>query len=158
MNVASYHSFTSMCVCTLAVPLGSLEGAAAAARPRGRGVAMLSCAGAYQSGADGSNECLAGYARIEDEAACRTLAPRFGKSVGSPFVQTVPYYPRGCYYLTMTWVVYFNNDLVGGGFQQRQLLCAALATGAPLHADARVDWCTGSRVRRDAACTRRYVK
>jgi hypothetical protein len=115
---------------------------AAAARPRGRAVVVLSCAGAYVSGAAGSNECPAGSVRIETEAACRTAAAAAGKTAGAegfPFVETDAAYPRGCYYGTND--AYFNTHAVGAGYSGTQLLCAALATGAPLTrrcADARV--------------------
>jgi hypothetical protein len=102
----------------------------------GRGAARvaLSCAGAYVSGAAGSNECPAGSARIETEAACRTAAAAAGKTVGSyPFVETYSNYPRGCYYDTNN--AYFNTHAVGAGWSGGQPLCAALATtGAPPHA------------------------
>ncbi len=39
---------------------------------------VLSCAGAYVSGAEGSNVCPAGSARIETEAACRTAVAAAG--------------------------------------------------------------------------------
>ncbi len=78
-------------------PPGYWRAMAAAARPRGRAVAVLSCAGAYVSGAAGSNECPAGSTRIEAEAACRIAAAAAGKTVPSSFVETDPTYPRGCY-------------------------------------------------------------
>ena len=84
------------------------------------------------SGAAGSNECPAGSARIETEAACRAAAAAAGKSAASPFVVTDPGWPRGCFYST-TNVAYFNTDAVGAGYSNAQLLCAALATtGAPV--------------------------
>ena len=89
-------------------------------------MAVPSCAGAYVSGAAGSNECPAGSARIETEAACRTAAAAAGKRVPSDFAETVAYYPRGCYYWTSS--VYFNTHAVGAGFSTLRLLCAALAT------------------------------
>ncbi len=102
---------------------------------------VLSCAGAYVSGAAGSNECPAGSMRIETEAACRTAAAAAGKPAGStlyPFVETNSIYPRGCYYFTSTNNAYLNAHAVGGGNPGYQLLCAALATtGAPPHAPMR---------------------
>ncbi len=98
---------------------------------------MPSCAGAYVSGAAGSNECPAGSARIETEAACRTAAAAAGKIPHSSFVETDAAYPRGCYYHTGNNYANFNRDLVGAGKLEYQLLCAALATGAPLHAPLR---------------------
>ncbi len=95
-------------------------------------VAGLSCAGAYVSGADGSNACPAGSVRIETEAACRTAAAAAGKTASMfSFVETDPDYPRGCYYVTGN-NAYFNTHAVGAGYPGFQLLCAALATGAPL--------------------------
>ena len=102
---------------------------AAAARPRGRAVAVPSCAGAYVSGAAGSNECPAGSVRIETEAACRAAVTAAGKYVGSLFVYPDSYYPRGCYYITSSNNANFNTHAVGAGDSGRQLLCAA---GAPL--------------------------
>ncbi len=91
---------------------------------------VLSCAGAYVSGAAGSNACPAGSARIEAEAACRTAAAAAGKTFIS--VVTYPDYPRGCYYVTSN-AAYFNPHAVGAGYSDSQLLCAALVTtGAPL--------------------------
>jgi hypothetical protein len=106
-------------------------------RPR---VAVLSCAGAYVAGAAGSNECPAGSARIEAEAACRTAAAAAGKTVPeSYFVQTASYTPRGCYFFTSNNYAYFNRDLVGAGNSASRLLCAVI-TGSPFapHADARM--------------------
>jgi hypothetical protein len=91
-----------------------------------------SCAGAYLSGAAGSNECPAGSVRIETEAACRTAATAAGKTVDPRyFVETTPSFPRGCYYSTISDFAYFNPDAVGAGWSTRQLLCAAVTTGAP---------------------------
>ncbi len=103
-----------------------LECVAAAARPRAVR-AVLWCAGAYFSGAVGSNECPAGSVRIEAEAACRTAAAAAGKTFY--FVVTDPIPPRGCYYVTSSNAAYFNTHPVGAGDSNRQLLCA---TGAPL--------------------------
>ncbi len=96
-------------------------------------VPVLSCAGAYVSGAAGSNECPAGSARIETEAACRTAAAAAGKtSYPSYFVETDPRSPRGCYYIPSNNDAYFNAHAVGAGYSGAQLLCAAANTGAPL--------------------------
>ncbi len=96
-------------------------------------MAVPSCAGAYMSGAAGSNECPAGSARIETADACRTAAAAAAKGVGSAFVETDAAYPRGCYYGNAN--AYFNKHAVGAGHSNAQLLCAALVTGAPPHAD-----------------------
>ncbi len=91
---------------------------------------MLSCAGAYVSGAAGSNACPAGSVRIETEAACRTAAAAAGKTFGSTSVEAD--YPRGCYIWTDDNKAYFNPDAVGAGAPDARLLCAAVATtGAP---------------------------
>ncbi len=115
--------------------------AAAAARPRAER-AVLPCAGAYVSGAAGSNECPAGAVRIEAEEACRTAAGAAGKRLGyagsfmndfmdaTPFVGSVPAYPRGCYYDTVN-SAFFNAHAVGAGSSRHQLLCATITTGAP---------------------------
>ncbi len=99
-----------------------------------------SCAGAYVSGAAGSNECPAGSARIEAEAACRTAVAAAGKAILEPgasyFVETNLGWPRGCYYSTSNNYAAFNAHAVGAGYSGYQLLCAA-ATGAPLHAPMR---------------------
>ncbi len=96
--------------------------------------AVLSCAGAYVSGAAGSNECPAGSVRIETAAACGTAAAAAGKTAGSPFVANDSIFPRGCYHTTSSNAAYFNTHAVGAGLSYAQLLCAALAatTGAPL--------------------------
>jgi hypothetical protein len=109
----------------LPVPLGDYS-----ARPlrhgRGPRCAVPSCAGAYVSGAAGSNACPAGFVRIETEAACRTAAAAAGKAFD--FVETDPAWPRGCYYGT-TNAAAFNTHAVGAGNSDAQLLCA---TGAPI--------------------------
>ncbi len=119
-------------------------------RRHGRGAARAvpSCAGAYVSGAAGSNECPAGSARIEAEAACRTAAAAAGKTFSA--VVTYATSPRGCYYVTgydygdytSTSYAYFNAHAVGAdSYSWYQLLCGAVTTGAPLTrrcADARV--------------------
>ena len=87
------------------------------------------CAGAYVSGADGSNECPAGSVRIETEAACRTAVTAAGKTAVSPFVETFSAYPKGCYFVGNN--AYFNAHAVGAGESSSQLLCAAVTTGAP---------------------------
>ncbi len=99
---------------------------------RGAARAVLLCAGAYVSGALGSNECPAGSVRIEAEAACRTAAAAAGKTIlESDFVWTESAYPRGCYYTTNN-NAWFNTHAVGAGSSIRQLLCAIVTTGAPL--------------------------
>ncbi len=98
---------------------------------RGPRLRWWSCAGAYVSGAAGSNACPAGYFRIETEAACQTAAAAAGMTVPSDFVGTWSYYPRGCYHWTRSNYAYFNTHAVGAGFFLR-LLCAATANaGAP---------------------------
>ncbi len=93
---------------------------------------MPSCAGAYVSGAAGRNACPAGSTRIANEEACRTAATAAGKLVGSPFVETDPRYPRGCYYYSSDNTAHFNADAVGAGVSNYRVLCAAAATaGAP---------------------------
>ncbi len=92
---------------------------------------MPSCAGAYVSGASGSNECTAGSVRIEAEAACRAAAAAAGKTPGLFFVVTDSRFPRGCYYGTSTNTSYLNTHAVGAGASSSQLLCAAVTTGAP---------------------------
>jgi hypothetical protein len=92
---------------------------------------VLSCAGAYVSGAAGSNACPAGSVRIEAEAACRAAVTAAGKRMGSTFVETDPEFPRGCYYTTDNYA-FFNMHTVGAGNPYALLLCAALdTTGAP---------------------------
>ncbi len=106
-------------------------------------MAVLPCAGAYVSGAAGSNECPAGSVRIETEAACRTAAAAAGKTIipGSYFVVTDATYPRGCYYTTSSNYAFFNAHAVGAGRSGYQPLCAAVTTGAPLHAPTRPRAC-----------------
>ena len=106
--------------------------------------AVHCAAGAYVSGAAGSNACPAGSVRIEAEAACRTAAAAAGKTFG--LVETDADYPRGCYYYTSFNYAFFNTDAVGAGRSTAQLLCAAATTGAPTPLnDAR-------------ACTHRWVQ
>jgi hypothetical protein len=124
---------------------------------------VLSCAGAYVSGAAGSNACPAGSVRIETEAACRTAVAAAGKTVGSIFVETYPAMPRGCYYYTGSNTAYFNIHAVGAGNPYAQLLCAALATttGAPLKRRRRTDArsaCTDARACRHRACAARHSR
>jgi hypothetical protein len=88
------------------------------------------CAGAYVSGAAGSNACPAGSVRIEAAAACRTAAAAAGKRPAYSFVETDRAYPRGCYYFTSSNDAYFNAHAVGAGNPATQLLCAAATTGA----------------------------
>ncbi len=109
-----------------------------------------SCAGAYLSGAAGSNACPAGSVRIEAEAACRTVVTATGKTANPNFVQTNAFVPRGCYYTTGLNTAYLNTDAAGAGHLGSQLLCAVV-TGAAQHAVARralrhaclvqVGWC-----------------
>jgi hypothetical protein len=101
--------------------------------------AVLSRAGAYVSGAAGSNECPAGSVRIEAQAACRTAVTAAGKTFSS--VETNPSYPRGCYHFTNgIGNAWFNTHAVGAGNPYYQLLCAALdTTGAPLKRRRRTD-------------------
>ena len=108
---------------------------------------MLSCAGVYVYGDRGSNECPAGSVRIETEAACRTAAAAAGKRIDSSFVVTESAYPRGCFSTGCDPVepycnyAYFNAHPLGAAptdYGQR-LLCAAVTTGAPPRACARVD-------------------
>ena len=120
---------------------------------------MVSCAGAYLSGAAGSNACPAGSVRIEAEAACRTAAAAAGKTVDLDFLETYATYPRGCYYDTDSWA-FFNPHPVGAGNSYYRLLCAALAAtaGAPLKRRRRTDArraCTGARACRHRACAAR---
>jgi hypothetical protein len=102
-------------------------------RRHGRGAARaaLPCAGAYASGAAGSNICPAGSVRIVTRGACRTAAAAAGKTAGSAgfaFVVTYSGTPRGCYYVTGFNNAYFNTHAVGGGRSDAQPLCAP---GAP---------------------------
>jgi hypothetical protein len=107
---------------------------AAAARPRAAH-AVRSCAGAYVSGAAGSNACPAGSVWIETEPACRTAAAAEGKTAASPFVMTSPMTPRGCHYITVNNYAFFNADAVGADFVGNggavHLLCAVTTNGAP---------------------------
>ncbi len=92
---------------------------------------VRSCAGAYVSGAVGSNECPAGSVRIVTEAACRNAAAAAGKTLN--LVVTSPNDPRGCAFSTqLVTLAYFNADAVGAGNPSAQLLCAVGASaGAP---------------------------
>jgi hypothetical protein len=94
-----------------------------------------------------SNVCPAGSVRIETEAACRTAVAAAGKRIDSSFVVTDSGYPRGCFNTGCDPVdpscnyAYFNAHPLGAvptSYGQR-LLCAAVTTGAPPRACARVD-------------------
>ncbi len=119
---------------------------------------MLACAGAYVSGAAGSNECPAGSVRIETEAACRTAVTAAGKIFDG--VSTDPEFPRGCQYYTRSDDAFFNVHAVGAGRSISQLLCATVdTTGAPLPRRRRTDArsaCTGARACRHRAWTVRH--
>ena len=115
----------------MGVLLGYRRMLACCSRPRAAR-AVPSCAGAYVSGAAGSNVCPAGSVRIETEAACRTAVAFAGKTPSSTFVLPNSARPRGCYYESSGNDAWFNADAVGAGSSFYQLLCAALATaGAP---------------------------
>jgi hypothetical protein len=125
----------------LACRVGMLEFSRVAARVTGvRGFpgrpraacAVLSCAGAYVSGAAGSNACPAGSVRIETEAACRTAAATADKTFNTVTINAA--YPRGCFFSgNLGNLAYLNTHAVGAGNSNFQLLCAA---GAPARTDA----------------------
>ena len=81
------------------------------------------------AGAVGSNECPAGSARIETEAACRTAAAAAGKTFAA--VVTLSSSPRGCFYYISSNNAYFNDQSVGAGDADAQPLCAITTIGAP---------------------------
>jgi hypothetical protein len=94
---------------------------------------VLSCAGAYVSGAEGSNECPAGSVRIETEAACRNAVAATGMTFRAMVNESS--LPPGCYYLIFMDYAWFNPHAVGAGDSgtRFRLLCAATTTsGAPL--------------------------
>jgi hypothetical protein len=127
------------------VPLGYWHARLLRHGPR----AVLSCAGAYVSGAAGSNACPAGSVRIEAEDACRTAAAAAGKTFDR--VETNSIWPRGCYYRTIANDGWFNTHAVGAGRSDSQLLCALATAGAPLKRRRRTDARsarTGARVLR----------
>ncbi len=93
---------------------------------------MLSCADAYKSGAEGSNDCPAGSVRIETEAACRTAVTATCKTEASTFVVTNPNFPRGCYTgndQNIRISGWFNDHAVGAGDSRFRPQCA-VSTGA----------------------------
>ncbi len=108
---------------------------------------MPSCAGAFVLGPRYSNECPAGSVRITTEAACRTAVAAAGKRIDSSFVVTESAYPRGCFSTGCYPVepycnyAYFNAHPLGAvpTSDGLRLLCAAVTTGAPPRACARVD-------------------
>ena len=67
--------------------------------------------------------------RIEEEAACHTALTAAAMTVGSPFVETEPRFPKGCYGTSRN-TAFFNKHAVGAGYLGAQLLCAVV-TGAP---------------------------
>jgi hypothetical protein len=114
--------------------------------------ALLLCAGAYVSGAAGSNECPAGSVRIETEAACRTAVTAAGKTPRSRFLETDPESPRGCYYSSRTNAASFNTHAVGAGDYVSQLLCdTTVTTGAPSPPPMRE-----RRMQRHCACEQQH--
>jgi hypothetical protein len=90
-------------------------------------------AGAYASGAAGSNDCPAGYVRIMSEAECRAAAVAKGKVQCDPgFVLTASTLPRGCMYGTGgNDCVMLNTDLNGAGFADANYQFFTLCAGAP---------------------------
>ncbi len=101
----------------------------AAAVGRGLRGAVASCAGAFVSGASGSNVCPAGSVRIETEAACQTAAMSTGKNENVFVLDEslgASASPKGCSYVGNYTL--FNPHAVGAGERYSQLLCA---TGAP---------------------------
>jgi hypothetical protein len=127
--------------------------AAAAARAEGC-AAVRSCAGAYVSGAAGSNACPAGSVRIVTEAACRTAVTAAGKNPGhgniggdmvSSFLENIASVPRGCYTMRTNNDAFFNTHAVGAGSSSSQLLCAASgAPPRPMRAPVCTSACSGS--------------
>jgi hypothetical protein len=95
------------------------------------GCACVRCAG-LQAAPAGTNECPAGFLRIETEAACNKAYTVLGSSRAIS-VETEPTAPRGCYVYTVgSQTVFFNNDPLGAGEEDSQLICkAAPTTGAP---------------------------
>ena len=87
-------------------------------------------AGLYVAGAAFSNECPAASVRIVTEAACRAAASAARLTLGSPFVGSWSYWPKGCYYSITTRTAWLNTDPVGGACVSYPLLCAK-QTGAP---------------------------
>ncbi len=115
-------------------------------------MAVLSCAGAYVSGAAGSNECPAGSVRIETSAACLSAVSAVGKPEEIPFVESESGWPRGCYYRTNTNYASFNSHAVGARNSYSRLLCAAVTTAGapPMHGCARA--CANARAAALLAC------
>ena len=72
-----------------------------------------SCAGAYALGAGGSNECPAGYNRIETVDECKIAGEARGLIVGASITENSAEYPRACYSTTV--YVNFNYHAVGAG-------------------------------------------
>ncbi len=96
-----------------------------------RNRAVLSCAGAYVSGAEGSNECPAGSVQIETEAACRNAVAATGMTFRAMVTESS--LPPGCFYLISMDDVWFNANAAGYSGTRFRLLCAATTTsGAPL--------------------------
>ncbi len=116
-------------------------------------MAVPSCAGAYVSGAENSNKCPAGTARIVAEAACRTAAAAAGKTPHpSTFVVIWGGDPRGCYYDGD--IAFLNQDAVGAGNSYTHLLCAA-TTGALFTPSTGARACREARAQGQAACRMR---
>ena len=77
------------------------------------------------SGSAGRNECPADSSRIETEAVCRAAVAATGKTLGSPFVDSNPDFPRGCYLMTND--AFFNQHVPGGSDSGSRLLCAVVS-------------------------------
>ena len=77
------------------------------------------------SGSAGRNECPAGSSRIETEAVCRAAVAATGKTLGSPFVDSNPDFPRGCYLMTND--AFFNQHVPGGSDSGSRLLCSVVS-------------------------------
>ncbi len=67
---------------------------------------------------DGSNECPAGWMRIETMAACQSFVQRRGPFISLYDANT----PRGCYYGEFPYG-FFNSHPVGAGKSGYQLVC-----------------------------------
>ena len=85
-----------------------------------------SCAANYAWGEDGSNQCPAGFHRIDNEAACEIAAKAAGKAYRGS--ETDTHEPSGCFFYKYQGGGFlFNADEVGAGVRGTQLLCSGAA-------------------------------
>ena len=108
----------------------------------------------YQKGAEGSNDCPAGYTTITSASDCGVAARAVGFDYTSAETEEDSTYPRGCYYWVTEYALwhagglYFNTHSSGGDEYSSTPLCrrgTIWAARCPQHGRMTVVqfWCTG---------------